>query len=62
LGGEKEDRPAAGIGKIVLFAVSFIARTSNVATTIVNATLDFNAGAAVGMSKVKTIAFGTFGA
>lgn len=52
---EEKNRPATRIGKIVFLAISLIARASDVAATIVNTTLYFDASARVGVSKVKAI-------
>jgi hypothetical protein len=57
LSGEKKNCPAASKGKIVFTTIPFVARTSDVTTTIVNATLDFDASAREGMSKVKAVTF-----
>ncbi len=54
---EKKDRPPARIGKIVFLTISLVARASDVATTIINTTLYFDASARVGVSKVKAIPF-----
>lgn len=54
---EQKDRPTTRIGEIIFFAISLIPRASDVAATIVNTTLYFDASARVGVSKVKTIPF-----
>ena len=57
LASQEEDGPPARIRKIVFSTIALIATASDVATTIVNTTLDFDASATVGMSKVKAIPF-----
>lgn len=57
---EQKDCPAARIGEIILLAISLIARASDVAATIINTTLYFDASARVGVSKVKAIPLRTF--
>jgi hypothetical protein len=57
---EKKNRPAARVGEIIFFAISLIARASDVAATIINTTLYFDASARVGVSKVKTIPLRAF--
>jgi hypothetical protein len=52
---EKKNGPAARVGEIIFLAISLITRASDVAATIVNATLDFDASAREGVSKVKPI-------
>ena len=49
---EQKDRPTARVSKIIFAAISLITRASDVATTIVNTTLDFDASAREGMSKI----------
>ena len=51
-GSEQKNRPATCVSKIVFTTISFITRASDVAATIVNATLDFDANARDGMSKI----------
>jgi hypothetical protein len=57
LASQEEDCPPARICEIIFPTIALIATASDVATTIVNPTLDFDASATAGMSKVKTIPF-----
>lgn len=57
---KKKNCPAACKRNIIFSTITLIARASDVAATIVNTTLYFDASARVGVSKVKAIPFRTF--
>jgi len=57
LASQEEDRPVACVRKIIFATITLITAASDMTATNVNATLDFDASATVGVSKVKTIPF-----
>jgi len=57
LASQEEDRPVACVREIIFATITLITAASDMTATNVNATLDFDASATVGVSKVKTVPF-----